>query len=386
MPLINVGPIGPGANDTANLNLIEQYTLKIVRGDRRTGTAQDITNADTGETTFIKPVDNIGRKSIANYEDYARNHIYPITIPGCDDGRVFVGQRRESFFVNLGEVFDLVNIPNPIGEQFADDMANVVNSKNITSLVLEVPISCLTQGDAGPVIGGWTTASLRQARILNPQPSTDPSEQGATVEGGAFTQVSRLSSPLVNEVIIGVKDKDRFNASEPKNDAQFLQYVTHPTLPEILEILFGAAGVKAPDIFPRDDLVAAFLTGLPASALPDVANQPANVTPSEMMRLNTAVTVTPRDSQSRLGVLGGDPAGFPNGRRPGDDVVDIELRVAMGRLIPILLGTDQIPFAGSFDLDFTDGAFRDATDFDNRFPYLVSPLPGSPVEESKDMD
>ena len=87
-----------------------------------------------------------------------------------------------------------------------------------------------------------------------------------------------------------------------------------------------------------------------------------------------------------LGVLGGDPPGFPNGRRPGNDVFDIELRVAMGRLIPILLGTDQIPFVGSFDLDFTDGAFRDATDFDNRFPYLVSPLPGSPVEEGKEMD
>lgn len=131
-----------------------------------------------------------------------------------------------------------------------------------------------------------TTASLRQARILNPEPTADG--KGATVQGGAYTQVSRLGMPLVNEVVIGLKDKDRFNASEPMNDGQFAAYVTNPTLPEILEILFSGAGVKVPDTFPRNDLVTAFLTGV------DGVNKPVGVTASEMLRLNPAVAVTPR--------------------------------------------------------------------------------------------
>ena len=135
--------------------------------------------------------------------------------------------------------------------------------------------------------------------------------------------------PLVNEVVIGLKDKNRFNASEPKDDGQFADYVTNPTLPTLLEVLFGGAGVKAPTNFPRTDLVAAFLTGV------EGVNKPANVVVSEMVRLNTSIAPTPGAAQNRLGVLGGDNAGFPNGRRPGDDVVDIELRVAMGVLCTV---------------------------------------------------
>jgi len=135
VPLINIGPLGPGVGDTANLNIAETYTLTLVRGNRRSGQAQVITNANTGASTFAKPVDNIGTKSIPNYETYARNHIYPISIPGCaaTGGRVFVGQRRESFFVNLGDVFDLVNLSNPVGEQFADAGKNILDDVNITT-------------------------------------------------------------------------------------------------------------------------------------------------------------------------------------------------------------------------------------------------------------
>lgn len=377
VPLINIGPLGPGVGDTANLNSAETYSLTIVRGDRRSGQAQAITHADTGATTFAKPVDNIGTKSIPNYEAYARNHVYPISIPGCTTtgGRVFVGQRREPFFVNLGEIFDLVNFSNPVGEQFANAGKNIIDDVNITSLILEVPISCLTAG-SDPVIGGWTTASLRQARVLNAVPSSRPEQRDASVEGGAWTQVSRLSAPLINEVIIGLKDKDRFNASEPVSDAQFADYVTNPAFPALIEALFSAAGVRAPTLIPRTDLVAAFLTGINTSATGNL-NQPRTVQPAEMLRLNTSVAPTLRASQHRLGVIGNDLAGFPNGRRPGDDVVDIELRVAMGRLISLgLFGTaSQAP---SGDLDFTDGAFGDASLFDDRFPYLTTPLPGSP--------
>ncbi len=291
--------------------------------------------------------------------------MYPVTIPGCQPGRLFVGQRRESFFVNLGEVFDLVNtnaVGPPNGER------NIIDDVNVTSLILEVPISCLTYG-GDPVIGGWTTASLPQVNVMNPAPRFDKERNrtNASVEGGALTQVSRLGHPLVNEVVIGLPDKDRFNASRPVHDPQFLSYVTNPTLPELLEGLFGGLGVRAPNNFPRNDLVAVFLTGIPG------LTKPASLSaPGEMLRLNTGIAATAAGTQSNLGVLGGDTAGFPNGRRPGDDVVDIELRAAMGVLCTL---DDPDTFgcvpadAPSGNLPFTDGATISASDFDAAFPY-----------------
>jgi hypothetical protein len=183
--------------------------------------------------------------------------------------------------------------------------------------------------------------------------------------------------PLVNEIVIGLKDKNKFNNSEPKDDGQFADYVTNPTLPALLEILFGGAGVKAPTNFPRTDLVAAFLTGV------DGLNKPANVTASEMLRLNTAIPPTPNASQDRLGVLGGDNAGFPNGRRPGDDVVDIELRVAMGVLCTLNIGGCKPSDAPAGTLHYTDGAFTWSKFFPAAFPYLQAPIPGSPNEDNQ---
>lgn len=364
VPLKNIGAIGPGKDDTAALNARQEYSVKIVRGDRRRGSAQSLSNLGSGGYSFRKPVDNIGQKSISDYATYANAHIHEAGIPGCGDGRVFVGQRKEGFAVNLGEIFDLVNL-NPLGDPMAE--ASDTADKNVTSLALEVPISCLTS-DSDTVIGAWTTASLRQARVLNPSPSG--SAKGDAVHGGAWTQVSRLGMPLVNEVVIGLKDKDQFNASEPKDDGQFATYVTNPTLPELLEILFSADGAVAPNLFPRTDLVAAFLTGI------EGINQPASVQASEMLRLDTATAVTVAASQSELGALGGDLGGFPNGRRPGDDVVDIALRVVMGALIPAPeAGEDPAP---NRNVPFTDGAYVDQSDFDTEFPYLTTPLAGSP--------
>ena len=162
VPLINIGQIGPNAGDTSALNREETFTVNIIRGDRRNGVGQAITNVVDGTTTFRKPVDNIGAKSIPNYATYANNHIYDILIPGCDNGRMFVGQRKDSFVVNLGETFDLVNVTNPLGAENAeaDDLAD----KNVTSFVLEVPIACLVSSASQPIIGGWTTASLVAGR------------------------------------------------------------------------------------------------------------------------------------------------------------------------------------------------------------------------------
>ncbi|MEO6566970.1 MAG: DUF4331 domain-containing protein, partial [Casimicrobiaceae bacterium] len=294
-------------------------------------------------------------------------------------GKVFVGQRKDPFVVNLGETFDLVNIKYPAVElnplaEFAtvDSLAD----KNVTSLIVELPIACLTEGK-GTIIGGWTTASVPGNRTISGSPGSglDPTSQT-----GSLVQVSRLGAPLVNEVVIGLKDKNKFNSSEPKDDGQFADYVTNPTLPMLLEVLFGAAGVKAPTNFPRTDLVAAFLTGV------EGLNKPAGVVVSEQLRLNTAIAATPMASQNRLGVLGGDNAGFPNGRRPGDDVVDIELRVAMGVLctVPnVNAAVGCVPAnAPAGTLRYTDGAFITSTFFANEFPYLRAPLKGSPNDDN----
>ena len=361
VPLINIGAIDAKG---ANLNVSQSYSIAVVRGDNR----RWVENVSLGGTTFQKPADNIGKKSIADYEAYAANFIYDIGIPGCaTPGRVFVGQRKDGFVVNLGEVFDLVNT-NPVGPRNAEP--NTIADKNVTSIALEVPISCLTR-KGEPVIGGWTTASVR---------GLDDDD-----DDGQWKQVSRLGMPLVNELVIGLPDKNRFNASQPRNDAQFLKYVTNPSLPVLLNALFGNAA-KIPDS-PRNDLVAAFLTGVKG------LNQPARVTPSEMLRLNTDTPPTQTGSQNDLGVLGGDLAGFPNGRRPFDDVVDITLRVAEGALCGAIGSCGSQTADPNNGRPYTDGARSAGPDaahlhvsgaifagdtYLSVFPYLLTPLPGSP--------
>jgi hypothetical protein len=370
--VINSGPIA--SVNPAGLNVRETFGVTVVRGDRRAGTRSAVTNADSGATVFDKPIDNIGNKSISNYAAYAAAHVYNVLIPGCaTPARLFVGQRKDSFVVNLGETFDLINIKAPAVEFSAnaergakDDLA----LKNVTSIELEVAASCLTAaGSSDPVVGGWTTASVRQARLINPTPNAG----GASKEGGAWAQVSRLGMPLVNEVVIGLKDKDTFNSSKPSGDAQFATYVTNPTLPYLVEALYGSAGAKAPTNFPRADLVATFLTGVKG------LNQPAKVTASEMLRLNTSIAAAPMGAQNRLGVIAGDNAGFPNGRRPGDDVVDIALRVVMGKLCTLSLGCVPAD-APAGALRFTDGAYLDDSVFTAAFPYLKTPIAGSPQQ------
>ncbi len=353
------------------INVRETYSVTVVRGDRRSGSRAVVTNADDGAAVFEKPIDNIGNKSIPDYPSYASKHIYNINIPGCaTPGRMFVGQRKDPFVVNLGETFDLINYKFPAVEFNAnaessakDDLAD----KNVTAIELEVATACLT-GAKDPVIGGWTTASMRQGHLLNPSPT---SNSDVSKEGGAWLQVSRLGMPLVNEVVIGLKDKDRFNSSRPSDDAQFATYVTNPTLPALIQVLFGNVGAIAPTNFPRNDLVAAFLTGIKG------VNQPTHVVASEMLRLNTSVAPVAKGAQNRLGVIGGDLAGFPNGRRPGDDVVDIALRVVMGKLCTLNIGcvATDAPAGG---IRFTDGAFLDDSFFTAAFPYLKTPIAGSP--------
>jgi Domain of unknown function (DUF4331) len=393
VPLINTGPVtAPGG---ATQNVSQSYTLTLVKGDRRTGTATPIVNASTGATTFAKPLDNIGAKSIPNYATYAAQFIFPITIPGCSaPGKVFVGQRQDPFVVNLGETFDLVNVKYPAsqlaptGTNGRNYVPNTLAGYNVTALELEVPATCLTSA-SNKIIGGYTTASLRQAMVLNPVPQSAKSvgsvgavatPTGAEIAGGSWLQVSRLGMPLVNELVIGLPDKDRWNGSSPSGDAQFADYVTNPSLPVLLQALFGSAGVVAPNVYPRTDLEAVFLTGVAG------LNKPANVVPAEELRLNTTTPVTAIASQNDLGVLGGDLSGFPNGRRPIDDVVDITLRAAMGALLTPYDGssTDPDPASdASRQLGYEDGVEPDPTLYLPAFPYLNTPVAGSPISATE---
>ena len=386
IPLIQAGQVA-NVRDT-NLNLAETFSMTLVRGDRRTGTTAAITNAANASATFDKPVDNIGVKTIPNYANYASRHIYTVNIPGCAmPAKVFVGQRQEAFAVNLGTIFDLVNAPVSVitNPALINAAPNILDDKNITSLALEVHRNCLKSGEQGDdVIGGWTTASLRQARLLNPSPPSG--HQTSEKPGGAWVQVSRLGMPLVNEVVIGLKDKDKFNASAPRNDGQFADYVTHPTLPALLEIALALPNT-APTNFPRTDLVTTFLTGITG------VNQPRNVVASEMLRLNTAIPAVPFAQQNRLGIVGNilaggsDNAGYPNGRRPKDDVVDISLVAVMGGLcvangIANTLGFGTACNPSAVPLGTTAFNLHDAVDqavvvLLPGFPYLNTPLPGS---------
>jgi len=374
------------AEDDSELGFRETYSINMITGDRREGESNPVTNFEGASDTFIKPYDNVGNKTFPDYKKYADQYIYDINIPGCDiAGKVFVGQRKDSFAVNLGATFDLVNYI-PLESFIEQDTKNDdLRGKNVTTIALELPTDCIVS--KGDIIGSWTTASLPQARILNPAASFDKPD----VNGGALVQVSRLSHPLVNELVIGLKDKDLFNASEPKDDGQFALYVTNPTFPKILSLLFkddvnNALGENfddlAPTNFPRADLVATFLTGFDG-----VTN---NGSVAEMLRLNTGLDITEAGKQATLGVAAGDVGGYPNGRRPGDDVVDIALRVVMGALcypIPVDLNADGTANdnlglcnpanAVVGDQAFTDGAPLSDDDFDASFPYLKTPLPGA---------
>jgi hypothetical protein len=286
-------------------------------------------------------------------------------------------------------------LDNSLKDAGHDDL----DDANVTTLAIEVPTSCLLASGANdPVIGGWTTASLRQGRLLSSAPKSG--HQTHELAGGAWTQVSRLGMPLVNEVVIGLPDKDKFNNSKPKDDAQFATYVTNPTLPALVEIALATPNI-APTNFPRNDLVTTFLTGIAGVNQPKAfTTSPSTGVASEMLRLNTAIAPTPEASQNRLGLLGGllagpggDLAGYPNGRRPSDDVVDISLVAMMGGLCvangnndTYKLGAACKPSAaplGSAAFGLHDGVDQAGPKVKANgpllpaFPYLGTPLPGA---------
>jgi hypothetical protein len=339
--LYQSGPIE--SLDSPNINIRQTYTLSEGRGGVLTEIASGL----------MTPPVNIGPKSTPDYEALASEAIAEVG----DGVKVFAGQRDDPFWVDLGGIGDLLTIRQLPGNAGGgvDDLAGL----NVQTLAIQVPIEQLTRdGEAvedaeatNAVIGVWTTALRQSTKVLWP---------GTYEDSGPLVQVSRLGMPLVNEVVAPLGAKDLFNSSHPGDDAQFLGAVTDPELARLLNLLYGDALVAVPES-ERDDLVTVFLTGVPG------LNQPANVTPSEMLRLNLGIE--PAEEENPLGVIAGDNAGFPNGRRLGDEVVDIELRVAAG----FLLGEE---FQNGANGQLGDGVPTNDLPFLAEFPYVSTPHQG----------
>jgi hypothetical protein len=265
----------------------------------------------------------VGQASMPDYESLRDAAITPV-----EGGRSFAGQAEDPFFLDL-RVFDLL-YGGDLSEVGDDTLAGF----GVNAVALQVDKGLLTSGK-DPVIGIWSTTERKDS-------------------SGDYRQVSRLGMPLVNEVVIPVGKKDRFNASAPRQDAQFGEHVTDPELARLIEAVYG---IDAPAT-PRNDLVQVFLTGVPG------LNRPQQVRPSEQLRLNTSIP--PSADPDRLGVIGGDTAGFPNGRRLTDDVVDIALQVVEGELT----GNPN---------DLGDAVNKNDVAFGDDFPYLAVPKSGSDV-------
>jgi hypothetical protein len=293
---------------------------------------------------------NVGEGSMPTYN--ADLFDAGVTTYGGADNKSWVGQSDDPFFLDL-RVFDLI-----YGGDFMETGDDTLAGFNVNTMALQVRKSSLRGGGEG-IIGIWNTASRSSVRIQD--------DAGQVQHQGAEVQVSRLGMPLVNEVVVPVAAKDYFNASRPRNDAQFLPQVQDPELPHVISAVYPSVFPDVPDSDPdtdgiqRADLISVFLTGV------DGVNMPAGVRPSEMLRLNMDTEPCSSDC-STLGVIDGDLAGFPNGRRLSDDIVDVSLRVVMGVLLP---GHDTDADTLGDGVDANDVPFLDS------FPYVAYPHSGS---------
>ena len=265
-----------------------------------------------------RPQTTSAHEQLRTTKQLSRNRQF-ISLP--NGGKVFAGQRDEGFYIDVGGVFDTLNLKS-IG---ATDGVDSTAGFNVGTIAIEVPIQELTRTGAAPagpiapdaVIGVWAVSSRPKITVLRSNPHEGADEDPLTA--GSLQQVSRLGSPLVNELIIPLKLKDAFNRATPAGDSQFAQFVTNPQLAQLLSAVFSINVPAAP----RNDLVAIFATGIPVNDVtgPNFTTFLSDGKPHEMLRLNLAIP--PSSNPSRLGLLGGDFAGFPNGRRVFDDVVDI---------------------------------------------------------------
>ena len=366
--LYNTGPIR--SLNSPNWNSRQFYSVtRLEHGSRRV----------LGVGLACPPC-NIGPLSTPTYARLARAAVH--SLPGGLS--VFAGQRAEGFYVDLGSIFDLANLRpfQTLHNQYGMSVftrnepgVNATAALNVHSIALQVPVSQLTRrpprgpSDPAAVIGVWTTASRQRVRLWD-------ADRGENVSSGPFRQVSRLGNPLVNEVLIPLGRKDLWNTLPPSDDKLFASYVTHPELAALLPGLY-------PGVFPnlaalvksgaaRGDLEAILLTGLPPGVVPGFQNFTGPVL-ADMLRLNTAIP--PSRKPSQLGIIGGDLAGFPNGRRVFDDVVTVELRAIAGLTYPLVNKSYTPDKAAGL---VTDGltAASVPSGYLRQFPYLGVPYDG----------
>ncbi len=362
--LYNTGPIT--SLTSSSWNRRQFYTVtKIVNGQS--------TVVGSG---LASPPCNVGVRSTPNYASLASTAIHTLS----SGETVFAGQRAEGFYVDLGSIFDL-GVLRPFQNLHliplpATSGVDGTNNLNVHSIALQIPKTSLTKDGSNPtneadpksVIGVWTAAYRQKAEMLD--------GAGSASSAGPWVQVSRLGNPLFNEVIVPMSKKDHWNALPPKDDSQFAQYVQHPELAGLLPVLY-------PGVFPnlagltaaRADLVAILLTGIPSGIISGFQNFTGK-TLADMLRLNMAIA--PSSSPSIYGILGGDLAGFPNGRRVQDDTVAIELRAVAGATYPLVFPSYTPDGAASIITDGLTPASVNAP-YLSVFPYLGTPYDGFDV-------
>jgi Domain of unknown function (DUF4331) len=358
--LYNTGPIT--SLSSPNWNRRQSFDVAVVNGS----------SARTLGTGLASPPCNIGPLSTPDYPSLAAAAVQSLS----GGITVFAGQRAEGFYVDLGAIFDLGDL-RPFENLHAFSPfsgpapgVNATNHLNVHSIAIQVPISSVTR-TGQPSIGVWTTASRQRVRLWD-------ADNGENVDAGPFRQVSRLGNPLVNEVLIPLGKKDLWNSLPPADDKLFAGYVANPGLAALLPALYPGVFPHLAALVasgkPRADLEAILLTGVPAGLIPGFSNFTGSV-PADMLRLNTSIAPTPASKQSIYGVLRGDLAGFPNGRRVTDDVVAIELRALAGVTYPLI---DK-----SFTPDAAAGALTDgltpasvSSPYLGHFPYLGVPYSG----------
>ncbi len=355
--LYNVGPL---TNlDDPNLTVQQRYTVWKKEGKTLTvlltgaivppsnvGCHSFATNGQLGQIPAQPCSQNNG---VENYRALAQTAVYPLA---NGEGKVFAGQRRDSFFADVGAIFDLLSIRG----SFDSGGRDVFGDYNVQTIALQIPISKLATAD-DPVIGFWASASRKATRVLPKTENADAND--AKILSRTWKQVSRLGLPLINEVIIPMALKNKYNGTKPKNDAiNFSAPILDPELAGLLKTLYGISVPAAP----RQDLVDALLLGIPGLNRPSKYSVPADI-----LRLNTSTPVCASNC-STFGVIGGDAQGYPNGRRLTDDVVDISERVIAGVLVN---GYNVAP-----NNALGDGVNAPPYAFDDAFPYLAAPIDG----------
>ena len=372
--LYNTGPIT--SIDSTAWNRPQSYSVTRVERD-----PYGRCHARSLGSGFMVPPCNVGERSTPNYQaTFGAASVHNLK----GGGKVFAGQRSDPFFVDLGSIFDLAGL-RPLNGAHAIPLPvmqgmNGLQGMNVHTIALQVPKTALTAGGHAPtnplasssVIGVWSATYRSRGRVFD-------SSAGRFRSFGDHVQISRLGNPLFNEVINPMSVKDRWNALPPSADHQFAGSVNQPELPTLLPVLYPGAFPNL-DAFnkskkPRTDLHAILLTGIPGSVLGSFTTYTGAVE-ADLLRLNLAVKPTTDPAKiNNLGVLGGDPAGFPNGRRVFDDVTTIELRALAGLTIPLTYPTYQK------DAILAGDALRDGTSNTNAallpsFPYVAPPASG----------